>query len=95
MDDKPNATWETGPRCKTCKHFMRSQGCTWVDEHTFYFYLKCGYCGQRLRGKKKSVEAYVVDWQGWESMQVKPREVRRNKAGKKYMTARRKGKKGK
>jgi len=48
-----------------------------------------------LRGKKKSVEAYVIDWQGWEAMQVKPREVRRNKAGKKYMTARRKGKKGK
>ena len=84
------AVWETGPRCKSCGRYMRSRGYTWTDAQTFYFYLKCGYCGQRLRGKKHSVEPYIVDWVGLEDLRVVPREGRHAGQRKKYMTARRK-----
>jgi len=89
-NEKYHVAWETGPVCKDCGHRMRSQGCTWVDPHVFYFYLKCGYCSKRLKGKKRSAVAYVVDWLGWDRMKAVPARSRQTKMQKKYMTARRK-----
>lgn len=84
--------WETDALCKSCGKPMRSQGYVWVDEHTFYFNLKCGYCGKRLRGKKKSVEPYIVDWSGWEDLKI--RTASGKPLEKRYMTAKRRKKDG-
>ena len=89
MKNKERSEWETEATCKYCGKYMRSQGYTWVDEHTFYFYLKCSHCCKRLRGKKRSAKPYIVDWQGWDTMKVKP-AGKQTKTQKKYMTARRK-----
>lgn len=81
--------WEDGPNCKYCGHFMRGQGYTWVDKYTFYFYLVCRHCRRRLRGKKRSVVAFVIDWHGWDDMLIGPQKKRHMKTLGKYMTAKR------
>jgi hypothetical protein len=75
--------WETEVKCRVCDEHMRLQGITWIDTNVFYFYLKCGKCCYRLRGRKTSQFAYVVDWNGWEELMLRKSEDRP------YITARR------
>lgn len=84
--------WELDVCCAVCGEHLRSQGYTWVDPFIYYYYLKCGYCGVRLKGKTQSKVAYVPDWSNCEGV-VPPRSSKAKRKGikyKKFVTAKRK-----
>jgi len=87
MDDPIKNFWETEALCKSCGKPLRSQGYVWVDEHTFYFYLKCSRCGKRFRGKKRCETPYIADWSDWDALPVVSKAPKATK--KHYATARR------